>query len=140
MVFHHYHHYNNNNNIMGNDYSTTPLRQEGIFSSSSSSKYQSHFKKKKNHLTKLFGGRSNNLHENYEKKRQLSNKRRGLRTRLNMVLTTPESIIEQISTQKLLDELIDESVRTNARKPIMMQFDPSSGWVSSILLIFQKKN
>ena len=126
---------------MGNDYSTTPLRQEGIFSSSSSSKYQSHFKKKKNHLTKLFGGRSNNLHENYddEKKRQLPNKRRGLRTRLNMVLTTPESIIEQISTQKLLDELIDESVRTNARKPIMMQFDPSSGWVSSILLISQKK-
>eukprot|EP00560_Eucampia_antarctica_P006304 CAMPEP_0197823174 /NCGR_PEP_ID=MMETSP1437-20131217/499_1 /TAXON_ID=49252 ORGANISM="Eucampia antarctica, Strain CCMP1452" /NCGR_SAMPLE_ID=MMETSP1437 /ASSEMBLY_ACC=CAM_ASM_001096 /LENGTH=428 /DNA_ID=CAMNT_0043422191 /DNA_START=544 /DNA_END=1830 /DNA_ORIENTATION=- len=50
-------------------------------------------------------------------------------TRLNMVLTTPESIIEQISTQKLLDDLIDESVRTNARKPIMMQFDPSSGWI-----------
>lgn len=51
------------------------------------------------------------------------------KTRLNMVLTTPESIIEQISTQKLLDDLIDESVRTNARKPIMMQFDPSSGWI-----------
>jgi len=53
------------------------------------------------------------------------------RTSLNMVLTTPESIIEQISTQKLLDDLIDESVRTNARKPIMMQFDPSSGWIWS---------
>lgn len=45
------------------------------------------------------------------------------------VLTTPESIIEQASTTKLLDELIDESVRTSARRPIMMQFDPSSGWI-----------
>ncbi|CAB9498472.1 expressed unknown protein [Seminavis robusta] len=48
---------------------------------------------------------------------------------LRMVLTTPESIIEQASTQKLLDILIDESVRTTARRPIMMQFDPSSGWI-----------
>lgn len=48
---------------------------------------------------------------------------------LGMVLTTPESIIEQASTQKLLDVLIDESVRTTARRPIMMQFDPSSGWI-----------
>ena len=46
-----------------------------------------------------------------------------------MVLTTPESIIEQASTQNLLDDLIDESVRTSARRPIMMQFDPSSGWI-----------
>jgi hypothetical protein len=46
-----------------------------------------------------------------------------------MVLTTPESIIEQASTQKLLDDLIDESVRTSARRPVMMQFDPSSGWI-----------
>jgi predicted membrane chloride channel (bestrophin family) len=46
-----------------------------------------------------------------------------------MVLTTPESIIEQASTRKLLDDLIDESVRTSARRPIMMQFDPSSGWI-----------
>jgi hypothetical protein len=46
-----------------------------------------------------------------------------------MVLTTPESIIEQASTVNLLDDLIDESVRTSARKPIMMQFDPSSGWI-----------
>jgi hypothetical protein len=50
---------------------------------------------------------------------------------LHMVLTTPESIIEQASTITLLDDLIDESVRTSARRPIMMQFDPSSGWVSS---------
>ena len=48
----------------------------------------------------------------------------------HMVLTTPESIIEQASTQKLLDDLIDESVRTAARKPIMLQFDPSSSFVS----------
>jgi hypothetical protein len=47
-----------------------------------------------------------------------------------MVLTTPESIIEQASTQKLLDDLIDESVRTSARRPIMLQFDPSSSFVS----------
>ena len=40
---------------------------------------------------------------------------------LRMVLTTPEAIIEQASTQKLLDVLIDESVRTSARRPIMMQ-------------------
>jgi hypothetical protein len=52
-------------------------------------------------------------------------------TALHMVLTTPESIIEQASTAKLLDDLIDESVRTSARRPIMMQFDPSSGFVRS---------
>jgi hypothetical protein len=46
-----------------------------------------------------------------------------------MVLRTPESIIEQASTTTLLDDLIDESVRTSARRPIMMQFDPSSGWI-----------
>jgi Bestrophin, RFP-TM, chloride channel len=46
-----------------------------------------------------------------------------------MVLTTPEAIIEQASTTKLLDDLIDESVRTSARRPIIMQFDPSSGWI-----------
>jgi predicted membrane chloride channel (bestrophin family) len=45
------------------------------------------------------------------------------------VVTTPEAIIEQASTTKLLDDLIDESVRTSARRPIMMQFDPSSGWI-----------
>lgn len=50
-------------------------------------------------------------------------------TALYMVLTTPESIIEQASTVNLLDDLINESVRTSARRPIMMQFDPSSGWI-----------
>jgi hypothetical protein len=51
---------------------------------------------------------------------------RSTRTRRKMVLTTPESIFEQASTKNLLDDLIDESVRTSARRPIMMQFDPSS--------------
>ena len=51
-------------------------------------------------------------------------------TALHMVLTTPESIIEQASTMKLLDDLIDESVRTTARRPFILQFDPSSGYVS----------
>jgi hypothetical protein len=37
---------------------------------------------------------------------------RPTRTMRRMVLTTPESIIEQASTQNLLDDLIDESVRT----------------------------
>lgn len=50
-------------------------------------------------------------------------------TALNMVLSTPESIIEQVSTQKLLDALIDESVRTSSREPIMMQFNPKRGWI-----------
>jgi hypothetical protein len=44
-----------------------------------------------------------------------------------MVLTTPENVIELMSTEILLDDLIDESVRISARRPIMMQFDPSSG-------------
>ena len=58
-----------------------------------------------------------------------------------MVLTTPESIIEQASTQKLLDDLIDESVRTVARKPIMLQFDPSSTFVSrSVVSVYTRSN
>jgi len=50
-------------------------------------------------------------------------------TALDMVFTTPASVIEQTSTKMLLDELINESVRTSARNPIIMQFDPSSGWI-----------
>ncbi|KAL7439296.1 hypothetical protein ACHAXM_009830 [Skeletonema potamos] len=46
-----------------------------------------------------------------------------------MVLSTPDTIIEQASTQKLLDTLIDESVRTSARHPVMMQFNPKRGWI-----------
>jgi len=47
------------------------------------------------------------------------------RSRLCMVLNTPESIIEKASTEILLDELIDESTRVSARRPIMLQFDPT---------------
>jgi hypothetical protein len=50
-----------------------------------------------------------------------SRSRHATNSLLRMVLTTPESIIEQASTQKLLDILIDESVRTTARRPIMLQ-------------------
>ena len=50
-------------------------------------------------------------------------------SRLRMVLTTPESIIEQASTKKLLDDLIDESVRTTARRTIMMPFSPNSAFL-----------
>ena len=50
-------------------------------------------------------------------------------TSLQMVLSTPDTIIEQASTQKLLDTLIDESVRTTSRHPIMMQFNPKRGWI-----------
>jgi len=54
---------------------------------------------------------------------------RSINTQRRMVLTTPEAIFEQTSTTTLLDDLIDESTRTSARRPIMMQFDPSSGWI-----------
>jgi hypothetical protein len=50
-------------------------------------------------------------------------------TALQMVLSTPENIIEQASTQKLLDTLLDESVRTQSRHPIMLQFNPSRKWI-----------
>ena len=50
-------------------------------------------------------------------------------TALQMVLSTPDTIIEQASTQNLLDALLDESVRTQSRHPIMLQFNPSQGWI-----------
>jgi hypothetical protein len=50
-------------------------------------------------------------------------------TALHMVLSTPENIIEQVSTQKLLDALLDESVRTQSRHPVMLQFNPSRKWI-----------
>jgi hypothetical protein len=41
-----------------------------------------------------------------------------------MVLTTPKSIIEEASTpKKRLDDLIGESTRVAAHRPIIMQFD-----------------
>eukprot|EP00580_Thalassiosira_gravida_P021357 CAMPEP_0201677994 /NCGR_PEP_ID=MMETSP0494-20130426/45322_1 /ASSEMBLY_ACC=CAM_ASM_000839 /TAXON_ID=420259 /ORGANISM="Thalassiosira gravida, Strain GMp14c1" /LENGTH=324 /DNA_ID=CAMNT_0048161071 /DNA_START=671 /DNA_END=1641 /DNA_ORIENTATION=+ len=50
-------------------------------------------------------------------------------TALHMVLSTPDTIIEQASTQGLLDTLIDESVRTQSRQAIMIQFNPKRGWL-----------
>ena len=50
-------------------------------------------------------------------------------TALQMVLSTPDTIIEQASTQKLLDTLLDESVRTQSRQPVMMQFNPKRSWI-----------
>ena len=46
-----------------------------------------------------------------------------------MVLSTPDTIIEQASTQGLLDTLLDESVRTQSRQPVMIQFNPRRGWL-----------
>lgn len=47
-------------------------------------------------------------------------------TRRRMVFYMPESLIEEVSTQGVLDQILDESLRTSARRPIMIQFDPSS--------------
>jgi hypothetical protein len=51
-------------------------------------------------------------------------------TRLSMVLTTPESIIEEavMANQSLLDDLIDECVLLTARRPIILQFRPNPVW------------
>lgn len=48
-------------------------------------------------------------------------------SRLWMVFDSisPE-MMEKISTQDVLDRILDESLRTSARRPIMIQFDPSS--------------
>lgn len=45
---------------------------------------------------------------------------------LPMVFEVDESRVEKITTQDLLDRILDESLRTSARRPIMKQFDPSS--------------
>jgi len=63
-------------------------------------------------------------HQEYEA--SLSRAKMHSTSALRMVLTTPESIIEEASTQKLLDDLIDESTRVSARRPIIMQFDPTA--------------
>lgn len=51
-------------------------------------------------------------------------------TRRRMVARTPDAVLEKVSTQKLLDEIIDESLRYSARRPIIMEFDPASEAVS----------
>ena len=53
------------------------------------------------------------------------NQGQGPSSALAMVLTTPEAIIESTSTQDLLDDLIDESTRISARRPVILQFDPT---------------
>lgn len=62
-------------------------------------------------------------------KRRWSGDRRST-TRLSMVLTTPESIIEEavLANQSLLDDLIDECVLLTARRPIILQFRPNPLW------------
>jgi len=49
---------------------------------------------------------------------------------IQMVLTTPETIIEEAfsKNQSLLDDLFDECVLFAARRPIIMQFNPSALW------------
>jgi len=44
----------------------------------------------------------------------------------NMAFELPESVIETISTQDLIDNILDECLRMSARRPIMRQFDPAS--------------
>ena len=43
-----------------------------------------------------------------------------------MVFTASESIVEQKTTKLLIDQLLDECLRSNGRRPIMVQFEPSS--------------
>jgi hypothetical protein len=114
---------NTNNNNRGTSTSTadtgTELKILQQFSIS-----QFHSKSSISHATGTSTGidwRNHRMHSPAQSKRV--NK-----TKLH-VLTTPESIIEQASTKRLLDDLIDESVRIAARRPIMMQFNPSSGWI-----------
>lgn len=45
---------------------------------------------------------------------------------LPMVFDLDGKVVEKITTQDLLDRILDESLRTSARRPIMKQFDPSS--------------
>ena len=43
-----------------------------------------------------------------------------------MVFSAPEYLVEQVSTQTIIDQILDECVRTSARRPITVQFNPSS--------------
>ena len=43
-----------------------------------------------------------------------------------MVFEVDQSRVEKITTQDLLDRILDESLRSSARRPIMKQFDPAS--------------
>lgn len=47
-----------------------------------------------------------------------------------MVFTAPEeSVLEQLSTLEKLDSILDECLRFSARRPIMVQFNPSSKFI-----------
>jgi Bestrophin, RFP-TM, chloride channel len=52
-------------------------------------------------------------------------------TRRNMVFTTqPESEeLERFSTITMLDQILDDCLRTSARRPIMVQFNPSARFI-----------
>jgi hypothetical protein len=50
----------------------------------------------------------------------------GRSTKRRMVSDIADSVIEKATTRMVLDQILDESLRTSARKPIMYQFDPSS--------------
>ena len=55
-----------------------------------------------------------------------------------MVFTAPEeSVLEQLSTQDIIDKILDECLLTQARRPIMKQYNPSAKyiwkhWTSSV--------
>jgi hypothetical protein len=56
--------------------------------------------------------------------------RRRTPTQLEMVFTAPEEgVLEQLSTLEKLDSILDECLRYSARRPIMVQFNPSSKFI-----------
>lgn len=55
-----------------------------------------------------------------------------------MVADTPEAVVEEASTQSVLDRILDESLRTSARRPIMIQFSPSSKAVRTHSRLFHE--
>ena len=51
-------------------------------------------------------------------------------TRRYMVFTAPEeSVLEQLSTKDIIDKILDECLLTQARRPIMKQFNPSGKYI-----------
>lgn len=67
--------------------------------------------------------------------KQFPKKELGIRlTRLEMVFTAPDSLVEQISTKDFIDKILDDCFLTRAKQPIMVQFNPSSRYVSNIHL------
>ena len=56
---------------------------------------------------------------------QFVRRNKGITTQ-KMVFSASEAMLEQTSTQVMLDGILDESLRTSGRRPIMIQFEPSS--------------